>query len=91
MEFLIEQYAKFPSHTSYQGDDEEEKRQFITLPPSHFNLAMYLGHTEIMGYLIAKTGAEFPFSALMKIAGVEVEKKSKVRGNFWRLSFLDKR
>lgn len=77
VKFLIEQEEKYqPSNSNEEGRNEKQK--FITLSPSYFDLAMSLGRTEIMGHLIAKIGAEFPFSALMKTAGVEVEKKSQV-------------
>ncbi|KAK2765211.1 hypothetical protein FQN54_008910 [Arachnomyces sp. PD_36] len=76
VKFLIQQYKEFPAHNSNE-EDADEKQQFITLPSSHFALAMSMGQTEIMGHLIAKTGAEFPFSNLMKVAGVNLEKKPK--------------
>lgn len=87
VKFLVQQYKEFPEYNGYD-QDPEEKRQFITLSSSHFALAMSLGRTEIMGYLIAKTGAQFPFSNLMNIAGVNVEKKPKVCSDlpfFWYL------
>lgn len=78
VEFLIQQEEKY-NPRNFDEVDPEEKQEFVTLENYYFDLAMSLGRTEIMGHLIARTGAEFPFSTLMKIAGVKIEKKPKVR------------
>lgn len=77
VKFLIEQEEKY-APSIFDEDYPEKKQEFVTLNNSYFDLAMSLGQTEIMGHLIAKTGAEFPFSALMKNAGVKIEKKPRV-------------
>ena len=75
VKFLIEQYTNFLPENA---NSEEDTSRFLTLPSSHFELAMSLGRTEIMGYFIAKTGAEFPFSTLMKMTGATIDEIPKV-------------
>lgn len=68
--FVIEKRSKYQT--------KDGGKMFIHLSTSQFDTAVKLGHTDLLGYLISQTGAEFPFQSLMKKAGVAPEVKTKV-------------
>lgn len=82
VKFLVEEKTRL-LHIPTKKDkntSEEEMPKFITVGTNLFNIAVDNGFTEILGYLMSKTGLGFPFEDLMKEAGIKAELKPKVCG-----------
>ncbi|PGH11964.1 hypothetical protein AJ79_04551 [Helicocarpus griseus UAMH5409] len=79
VKFLVEQetyYSTRPAKDT-NGSSNDEVHKFITLNNSLLRTAMQKGYTEILGYLMSKTGLGFPFETLMQEAGVKADAKPK--------------
>ncbi|KAK2799263.1 hypothetical protein FQN50_008539 [Emmonsiellopsis sp. PD_5] len=81
VKFLIEEKTRLQQKKTPKEDGDEspdEIHTFITLSyPRFFNTAVNNGFTELLGYLMSKTGLEFPFQTLMNEAGVKTVVKPK--------------
>lgn len=81
------QMVKFIFEQTLKYREEEYKNKPLCIPNWQFDTAMRKGYTDLMGYLITRTGIEFPFQSLMKKAGVAPAIKSKVSTH--HLQFMD--
>ncbi|KAL2364431.1 hypothetical protein RJZ56_002689 [Blastomyces dermatitidis] len=80
VKFLVEQKTHYMTNTPGEVNgiaSPEAAHKFITVLPEILNTCMKYGRTEMLGYLMSKTGLGFPFQALMKEAGIKAEIEPK--------------
>ncbi|KLJ08785.1 hypothetical protein EMPG_15784 [Blastomyces silverae] len=80
VKFLVEQTTHYLTNSPGEVNGIvscEAGHKFITVGPEILNMCMKDGRTEMLGYLMSKTGLGFPFEALMKEAGIKAETEPK--------------
>ncbi|OJD16461.1 hypothetical protein AJ78_03360 [Emergomyces pasteurianus Ep9510] len=80
VKFLVEQETHYMRNSSGSGkraSSGKDDRKFITIGSHILDMCAEYGRTEILGYLMSKTGLGFPFEALMEEAGVKPETEPK--------------
>ncbi|KAK2775823.1 hypothetical protein FQN52_007078 [Onygenales sp. PD_12] len=80
VKFLLDEKTRLIQQKTPKEDGDEspnEIHKFVTLHAKVFHVAAHHGFIELLGYLMSKTGLEFPFQTLIKEAGVKPEVKPK--------------
>ncbi|KAI0171986.1 ankyrin [Hypoxylon sp. FL1284] len=72
---LLDAHVRFFKQTP--NDDENESKQFYTLPLDQFEDAVRLGRTELLASAIRQTGAGIPLEDLVKKSGAEQKAKPR--------------
>ncbi|OJD23371.1 hypothetical protein ACJ73_05275 [Blastomyces percursus] len=80
VKFLVEQKTHYLANAPAEVNGIvscEAGHKFIIVGPEILNMCVRDGRTEMLGYLMSKTGLGFPFQALMKEAGIKADTEPK--------------
>ncbi|PGH04470.1 hypothetical protein GX51_03461 [Blastomyces parvus] len=80
VKFLVEQQTHYLTNSTAEVNgiiSGEPGHKFITVDSGLLNMCVKHGRTEMLGYLMSKTGLGFPFEALMKEAGIKADTEPK--------------
>ncbi|EEP76366.1 predicted protein [Uncinocarpus reesii 1704] len=69
VKFMVEQKS------NYHDAKDEAGPPFLHITTAIFKIAIERGYTDMLDYLISKTGTQFPFQSLMKKAGAKLDSK----------------
>lgn len=64
-------------YASLKFDKDDEPTKFVPFPHQAFLYAIAQGRTEILAYIIKRTGAGLPLDELVKTSGVEIQEKPR--------------
>ncbi|EON97988.1 putative ankyrin repeat protein [Phaeoacremonium minimum UCRPA7] len=64
-------------YASLKFDKDDEPTKFVPFPDQAFLYAIGQGRTEILAYIIKRTGAGIPLEELVKTSGVEIKEKPR--------------